>query len=74
MTDNDNGDVQRTLGQLEGKMDMLINEVRTSTKVLFARAIGAEERISSLETWRTRIIAAGAVITGLAGIIAWAIK
>lgn len=67
-------ELQRGLGRLEGKMDALLYEVRSSNKTQEKRLDDHGRRIASLEMWRTRIVAIGTVLVAIFGLALKLIK
>lgn len=50
-------DLQRVVGTLEGKMDMLIHEVRAANKAHISVSAALSNRLRKVEKWQTRVVA-----------------
>ncbi len=62
-------ELQRSVGRLEGKLDALLDEVRTSNKAHISVSAALSKRLTRVETWQTRITAGGVVVGAIFGFV-----
>lgn len=62
-------ELQRAVGRLEGKMDALIEEVQQSNRQHISVIAALSKRVSRVETWQTRMTAAGVVVGAIGGFV-----
>lgn len=54
---------------LDGKLDAFIEEVRQSNRQHISVGAALSKRISRVETWQTRMTAAGVVVGAIGGFV-----
>lgn len=62
-------EIQRAVGRIEGQLDALVLEVRTANKQHISVSAALSKRITKVETWQTRMTAAGVVVGAIFGFL-----
>lgn len=69
MSGDTEAELQRAVGRIEGALEALLTEVRTSNKAHISVSAALSKRISRVETWQTRMTAAGVVVGAIGGFV-----